>query len=102
MSDPDMLAPLAPRDMKVMEGFDGPRKEFMSWHESFTSMLYCRSSGWRAIVSFLKARKEERIKNANIVKQGMVAVGKEKVAIQIEEYKTQLYRHLQDHVKDPL
>ena len=41
--DPDELRPLHGRDIRTPEvKYSGDRKDFLSWHESFTSMLYCR------------------------------------------------------------
>ena len=40
----DELKPMNPKDAKPPLEFDGARKDFMPWHESFTSMLRLRSA----------------------------------------------------------
>ena len=57
------LKPMHSRDMKAPPDFDGSRKHFASWHESFTSMLTCRIPKWQSLIDWLKARKEKKLKD---------------------------------------
>ena len=49
------------KDMKAPPDYDGSRKNFASWHESFISMLTCKTPKWQIILDWLKSRKEQKI-----------------------------------------
>ena len=49
------------KDTKPPPEFGGARKDFMAWHESFSSMLRLRSSKWAKIIDWLKAKREKRL-----------------------------------------
>ena len=55
----DDLKPMHPKDMKPPPEFGGSRKDFLSWHESFTSMLRVRSTRWTTVVKFAKSQARE-------------------------------------------
>jgi hypothetical protein len=50
IKDDDELKPLHPKDVKPPPEFGGARKDFLPWHESFTSMLRLRSTKWTKVV----------------------------------------------------
>ena len=60
-STDDGLKPMHPKDTKPLPEFDGSRKDFMPWHESFTSVLRLRSAKWGKIVDWLKAKRDNRV-----------------------------------------
>ena len=64
--DEDELKQLHPKDVKPPPEFGGSRKEFMPWHESFTSMLRLRSMKWTKIVSWLTTRREKRLQDDRV------------------------------------
>ena len=89
--------------MKPPAEYDGNRKDFLSWHESFTSMLSCRSANWKKIIAFIVRLKEKRIKNIEHMKTLMLQEDDlDGVREYLEEYRKQLYRHLMDYTKDDL
>ena len=94
-----ILKPLNFKDIKAPEEYGGDVKHFLSWHESFTTMLLCRSHKWKAVIDFIKSKKEVRIKNLDDVKQEL-QVKEPQVSMQIEDFSQQLYRHLLDYTKD--
>ena len=55
----DDLKPMHPKDMKPPPEYGGSRKDFLAWHESFTSMLRARSTRWTKVVNWIKARREK-------------------------------------------
>ena len=57
----DELKPMHPKDTKPPPEFGGARKDFMAWHDSFSSMLRFRSSKWAKIIDCLKAKRERRL-----------------------------------------
>ena len=60
-STDDGLKPMHSKDTKPLPEFDGSRKDFMPWHESFTSVLRLRSAKWGKIVDWLKAKRDNRV-----------------------------------------
>ena len=60
-STDEELKPMHPKDTKPPPEFDGARKDFMPWHESFTSMLRFRSAKWTKIIDWLKAKREKML-----------------------------------------
>ena len=49
--------------MKAPPEFNGSKKDFLMWHESFASMLTCKTTKWEAIMEWVRNRKEKRIIN---------------------------------------
>ena len=94
-----ILKPLNFKDIKAPEEYGGDIKHFLSWHESFTTMLLCRSHKWKAVIDFIKSKKEVRIKSLDDVKQEL-QVKEPQVSMQIEDFSQQLYRHLLGYTKD--
>ena len=45
-----ILKPLNFKDIKAPEEYGGDIKHFLSWHESCTTMLLCRSHKWKAVI----------------------------------------------------
>ena len=62
--DDDELKPLHPKDVKPPPEFGGARKDFLPWHESFTSTLRLRLAKWTKLVDWLKTRREKRLQDA--------------------------------------
>ena len=98
------LKPMDGRDMKAPPEFDGSRKHFASWHESFTSMLTCRTPKWQSLIDWLKSRKEKKLKDHVCDEYKAWAIANscvdESVEANFELYQRQLYRHLMDYTKD--
>ena len=57
----DELKPMHPKDSKPPPEFSGARKDFMVWHENFTSMLRLRSAKWGKVIEWLRSRREKRL-----------------------------------------
>ena len=57
----ELLKPMRPKDMKPPPEFSGKRGDFLSWHESFSAMLKCKTPKWVQVIEWLKGRKEKRI-----------------------------------------
>ena len=98
------LKPMDRRDMKAPPEFDGARKHFASWHESFTSMLTCRTPKWQGLIDWLKTRKDKKLKDNvhNEYKTWAAANGcvDNFVEANFDLYQKQLYRHLMDYTKE--
>ena len=92
--DKNELKPMHGRDIKTPDRYDGSKKEFLAWHEGFTSMLYCRHSNWKKVVDGIRDRQRDmRFKNAD---EFVKAINDPGVNKQAEEYQKQLYNHLLD------
>ena len=101
----DDLKPMHPKDMKPPPEFGGSRKDFLSWHESFTSMLRVRSTRWTKVVNWIKARREKKIQDDRAKDEFMkyqVEVKDPDAYIEknFELFSKHLYRYLLDHTKD--
>ena len=57
----DYLKPLILKDMKAPAESNGYKKDFLAWHESFASMLTCKTAKWEIVMEQARKRKEKRI-----------------------------------------
>ena len=97
----DDLKPMHPKDIKPPPEYGGARKEFMSWHESFASMLRCKSSKWDKVIEWLKSRREKRILDGQAkAEYEKVTNADEYVLSNFENFQKHLYRYLLDFTKD--
>ena len=101
----DELKPMHPKDIKPPSEFSGARKDFMPWHESFTSMLRLRSSKWAKIVEWLKTKREKRLVDGHAKDDYLAhSVAHKSEDEYIEKhfavFQTHLYRCLLDHTND--
>ena len=46
------IKPMNGKDMKAPPDYDGSRKNCASWHESFISMLTCKTPKWQIILDY--------------------------------------------------
>ena len=60
-SKEDELKPMHHKDIKPPPELSGARKDCMAWHESFASMLRCKTPKWAKVIDWIKSRKETRI-----------------------------------------
>ena len=100
----DELKPMHPKDTKPPPEFSGARKDFMAWHESFSSKLRLRSSKWAKIIEWLKSKRERRLIDGR-AKEDYLAYaqvhGQDKyVEENLETFQQFLYRYLLDCAKD--
>ena len=102
--DEDELKPLHPKDVKPPPEFGGARKDFLPWHESFTSMLRSRSTKWTKVVGWLTARREKRLQDdrakADFVEYQSTREPDEYIEKNFELFSKHLYGYLLDNTKD--
>ena len=58
-SKEDEPKPMHPKDSKPPREYSGARKDFMVWHENFSSTLRLGSSKWGKIIEWLRSRREK-------------------------------------------
>ena len=104
MDHVDELKPMHPKDTKLPPEFSGARKDFMAWHESFSSMLRLRSSKWAKIIEWLKSKRERRLIDGR-AKEDYLAYAQvpgqdQYVQENFETFHEFLYRYLLDYTQD--
>ena len=102
--DDDELKPIHPKDVKAPAEYGGSRKEFLAWHESFTSMLRLRSTKWTKIIDWLKVRREKRLYDdkakAEFMEHQKTRDPDPYIEKNFELFTKHLYRYLLDNTKD--
>ena len=101
----DELKPMHPKDSKPPPEFSGARKDFMVWHETFTSMLRLRSPKWGQVVEWLRSKREKRLSDgqakADYIAYAAAHGAEDKY---VEEnfglFQRHLYRYLLDYTKE--
>ena len=99
------IKPMNGKDMKAPPDYDGSRKNFASWHESFISMLTCKTPKWQIILDWLKSRKEQKIHTGTALAEfreyaKQYGIKDTSVETHFDQYQKQLYRYLLDYTKE--
>ena len=102
--DEDALKPLHSKDMKPPPEYSGAKKEFLAWHESFTSMLRMKTARWMKLVEWIKSRREKRIPisggKAEYEKLKGSALFDPYILEYFDVFQRHLYKYLLDCTKD--
>ena len=103
MDHDDELKPMHSKDVKPPPEFSRARKEFMAWHESFSSMLRLRSSKWAKIIDWLKSKCERRLIDGRAKEDDLAYTqvhGQDNyVEDNFETFQKFLYRYLLDYAR---
>ena len=97
----ELLKPMHPKDMKPPPEFSGKRGDFLSWHESFSAMLKCKTPKWMQVIEWLKGRKEKRIMDGTAKEEFKKVSGHDAYVLDnLKIFQKHLYKYLLDYTKD--
>ena len=97
----DILKPMHPKDMKPPFEFSGKQGEFLSWHESFSTMLTCKTTKSQKITEWLKIIKEKRIMDGTAKDEyKKSSMPDDYILENLEVFQKHLYKYLLDYTKD--
>ena len=97
----DHIRPLLQKDMKAPPEFNGSKKDFLMWRESFASMLTCKTTKWEVIMKWVRKRKEKRIINGMAKSEFDKSPQYDKyISDNFEIFQKHFYRYVMDFTKD--